>query len=125
LGESICTKKDWILITKQLLRNLATLGDQSMKRKMPASAELVVKLLGKLGENVGQNSDFESLTYETVNLLKSLAHTAQLAEYDEVQRMVVLALGNIGKTTTSQPGLQDLTSYIISAWETSSEGLEL
>jgi membrane-bound metal-dependent hydrolase YbcI (DUF457 family) len=124
-GQEICTKKDWTTVTKQILRDLANLGDQCLKRKMPTSCEAIANVLGDLGERLGQSPDFEELTYETVNLLKSLAHTAKLAESDEVRRMIVLALGNIGKVTTGQPGLKELTAYIISAWEQSSEGLEM
>lgn len=124
-GKEICTKKEWMMITKQLLQNLGNLGDQSIKRKMPASAELIAKGLAELGENIGQYPDFEEVIYETVNLLKTLGYTAKLAEYDELRRTIVLALGNIGKVTAVQPGLKDLTAYIISAWEQSSEGLEM
>jgi hypothetical protein len=124
-GRQISGKKDWTTVTKQILRDLGILGDQCLKRKMPASAESIAKGLGEFGETLGQSADFEELTYETINLLKSLAHTAQLAEYDEVRRIIVLSLGNIGKVTTGQPGLKELTTYIISAWEQSSEGLEM
>ncbi|MCX7919403.1 MAG: hypothetical protein N3A72_07310 [bacterium] len=124
-GKEICYKKDWTTVTKQLFRNLGNLGDQCLKRKLPASCEAIAKSLGELGELVGKSSDFEDLTYEVVNLLKSLSHTAKLADYDEVRKAIVLSLGNIGKVTTTQPGLKELTSYIISAWEQSSEGLEM
>jgi hypothetical protein len=124
-GIEICGKKDWTTVTKQVLRDLGNLGDQCLKRKMPASTESIAKGLGEFGEILGRSTDFEELTYETVNLLKSLAYTAKLAEYDEVRRMIVLSLGNIGKVTTGLPGLKELTTYIISAWEQSSEGFEL
>ena len=124
-GKEICGKKDWTTVSKQLFRNLGNLGDQCLKRKMPASSESVAKVIGELGETVGSSTDFEDLTYEVINILKSLSHTAKLAEYDEVRRAIILSLGNIGKVTTAQPGLKELTTYIISAWEQSSEGLEM